>query len=64
MKTQKMNLANMQGKLSRAEMKKIMAGSGGDQKCGSNCTPGSNTCPTSCACSLKDGSNNTYVCKN
>ena len=28
MKTQKMSLANMQGKLSRAEMKNIMAGSG------------------------------------
>lgn len=29
MQTQKMNLANIKGKLSRAEMKKIMAGSGG-----------------------------------
>ena len=29
MKTQKMSLANMQGKLSRAEMKNIMAGSDG-----------------------------------
>ena len=29
MKTQKMSLANIQGKLSRAEMKNIMAGSGG-----------------------------------
>lgn len=28
MKTTKMNLANIQGKLSRAEMKKIMGGSG------------------------------------
>ena len=28
MKTQKMSLANIQGKLSRAEMKNIMAGSG------------------------------------
>ena len=30
MKTTKMSLANIQGKLSRAEMKKIMAGSGDD----------------------------------
>jgi hypothetical protein len=29
MQTQKMSLANIKGKLSRAEMKKIMAGSGG-----------------------------------
>jgi hypothetical protein len=29
MKTQKMSLANIQGKLSRVEMKNIMAGSGG-----------------------------------
>lgn len=28
MKTQKMSLANIEGKLSRAEMKNIMAGSG------------------------------------
>jgi len=36
MQTQKMSLANIQGKLSRAEMKKIMAGSGG--QCGSGCS--------------------------
>ena len=29
MQTQKMSLANIQGKLSRSEMKNIMAGSGG-----------------------------------
>ncbi len=29
MQTKKMNLANIQGKLSRSEMKNIMAGSGG-----------------------------------
>jgi hypothetical protein len=29
METKKMSLANLQGKLSRAEMKNIMAGSGG-----------------------------------
>lgn len=33
MKTTKMSLANIQGKLSRTEMKSIMAGSG-DTKCG------------------------------
>ena len=37
MKTLKMSLANIQGKLSRAEMKKVMAGSG---ECGIYC-PGS-----------------------
>lgn len=40
MKTTKMSLANIQGKLSRAEMKEIMAGSGGCassfEACGSN----------------------------
>ena len=45
MKTKKMSLANIQGKLSRAEMKNIMAGSGGsggccgsDRDCGGNAT--------------------------
>ena len=40
MKTKKMSLANIQGKLSRTEMKNIMAGSGGDScptDCNSNC---------------------------
>ena len=32
-----MSLANMQGKLSRAEMKKIMAGSTGDGDCPISC---------------------------
>jgi hypothetical protein len=43
---QKMSLANIKGKLSRAEMKNIMAGSGdGDtSRCGSAC---SGTCTTS-----------------
>ena len=36
MKTTKMSLANIQGKLSRAEMKNIMAGSGSGT-CGSGC---------------------------
>lgn len=33
MKTKKMSLANIQGKLSRTEMKNIMAGSGSDLSC-------------------------------
>ncbi len=37
MKIVKMSLANMQGKMSRIEMKGIMAGSGG-ATCGSVCT--------------------------
>jgi hypothetical protein len=40
MKQQKMSLANIQGKLSRDEMKKIMAGAGG--KSGSICGLGCN----------------------
>ncbi len=41
MKTQKMSLANMQGKLTRTEMKNIMAGSGSsgcDSSCNGSCT--------------------------
>ena len=37
MKTTKMSLANIKGKLSRAEMKKIMAGSGTDCLIGEYC---------------------------
>jgi hypothetical protein len=37
MKTTKMSLATIQGKLSRAEMKKIMAGSGGSSGDICNC---------------------------
>jgi len=38
MQTQKISLANIQGKLSRAEMKNIMAGSGTDScKSGTSC---------------------------
>lgn len=39
MKTKKMSLANIQGKLSRTEMKNIMAGSGSG--CGGSCDYGS-----------------------
>ena len=48
MKTKKMSLANIQGKLSRAEMKKIMAGSGG-------------ACPYT-ACDLNCNSQNNCKC--
>ena len=47
METQKMSLANIQGKLSRTEMKKIMAGSGGSVNCASAgfpCGPYGATC--------------------
>ncbi len=37
MKTTKMSLANIQGKLSRNEMKNIMAGSGNCQDHGQSC---------------------------
>ncbi len=37
METKKMSLANIQGKLNRAEMKNIMAGSGEAGTCGPNC---------------------------
>ena len=43
MKTTKMSLANIKGKLSRAEMKKIMAGSGNEYKC---CWTGTTNCST------------------
>jgi hypothetical protein len=63
MKTTKMSLATIQGKLSRAEMKKIMAGSGsyGD-KCGASCKPLSNNCPSTCTCENKTSSGNLWTC--
>lgn len=39
MKTEKMSIANIQGKLSRTEMKKIMAGSGSSDCSASSCSP-------------------------
>jgi len=47
MQRKKLSLANVQGKLSRVEMKSIMAGSGDDR------------CPGSCdgACTLSGGGN-------
>ncbi len=47
MKTTKMSLANIQGKLSRTEMKSIMAGSG----------DGGTYCTDSAICQEKFGSN-------
>lgn len=38
MQTKKMSLANIQGKLSRAEMKNIMAGSGDEARCAWFCS--------------------------
>lgn len=48
MKTVKMSLANLEGKLSRKEMKGIMAGSGsGGGKCADSCM-GDTYCGSSC----------------
>jgi len=45
MKTKKMSLADVQGKLSRAEMKNIIAGSGGCTiPCSCNGVPQGNVC--------------------
>ena len=44
METKKMNLANIQGKLSRAEMKNIMAGSGGGCTTDSFCNSYQSAC--------------------
>jgi hypothetical protein len=64
MKKTKMSLANIQGKLSRAEMKSIMAGSGTD--CADNCTLG-NTCffsgPEGCGTATVVGSNGQGGCE-
>lgn len=47
MQTKKMSLANMEGKLSRTEMKNIMAGTGGNQ-CNVYCTLNSQ-CDSTCS---------------
>ena len=47
MKTKKMSLATIQGKLSRSEMKNIMAGSGGG---GDGCQSGRLSCKTTSDC--------------
>ncbi|MEJ7827882.1 MAG: hypothetical protein WKF91_06800 [Segetibacter sp.] len=60
MQTKKMSLANIKGKLSRAKMKQIMAGSGNDGVCGcqSNSDCGNPTCKMSSAsCFSYNGKN-------
>lgn len=61
MKTQKMSLANIEGKLSRAEMKNIMAGSG--SSCDVYCGSGSYyTCSGTCgSCQSAGNGSNPYV---
>jgi hypothetical protein len=59
MKTTKMSLANIQGKLSRAEMKNIMAGSGG--KCGDLCFT-ADDCPDSSCGQCNSHNGGSYVC--
>ena len=56
MQTQKMSLANIKGKLSRAEMKNIMAGSGGGMICGTNWYNGQ------CRCDVCDSMGNAVLC--
>lgn len=54
MTTKKLNLVNIQGKLSRAEMKSIMAGNPGDD--GGTCGPGCNlTCKVKVGTTDVDG---------
>jgi hypothetical protein len=49
MEAKKMSLASIQGKLSRAEMKSIMAGSGSDCKKNTTaCTTDAECCSNSC----------------
>ena len=56
MKTSKMSLANIQGKLSRTEMRNIMAGSG------SNCSVCSPACGPGYSCG-KDWDRGGCMCK-
>jgi hypothetical protein len=63
METKKMSLANIQGKLSRGEMKKIMAGSG-DFACapnGADC-PSPNGVPDGCCGTCKSNSVGVKAC--
>ncbi len=62
MRTQKMSLANIQGKLSRAEMKNIMAGSGTNTGCLTDRTSSGSgmkckATTTSCTCGGTGGDN-------
>jgi hypothetical protein len=65
----KMSLANVQGKLSRSEMKEIIAGEGyqgiiGDGDClteGTKCSKGDTCCGT-LICYNKDGESGSFRC--
>lgn len=60
MKTQKMSLANIQGKLSRTEMKNIMAGSGTClEDYTYDCTSNSACCNNKCE---RNGTNTGTLC--
>ncbi len=61
METRKMSLANIQGKLSRSEMKKIMAGSG-DGKCGDRCDGVFSLCNDSRCARCVSKNSGPYVC--
>lgn len=56
-----MSLANIQGKLSRSEMKKIMAGSRG--KCGDGCTNPATDCTDSSCPKCISQNQGPYVCR-
>lgn len=61
MQTQKMSLANIKGKLTRIEMKNIMAGSGAPCGCGSDadCGAGAPYCNKQLQC---DGCDHSGCC--
>jgi hypothetical protein len=56
MQTKKMSLANIKGKLSRTEMKNIMAGSGVNPVCGTNYYMGQ------CRCDFCDSQGRAFLC--
>ncbi len=65
METKKMSLANVQGKLSRAEMKKVMAGNeqdSGDGKCSVVCVNNRFTCSSDTGDCASDQYNSTICC--
>lgn len=57
-----MNLATIQGKLSRTEMKRIMAGSGGCEPDGTACGNGQKCKATSTSCTCGGGTKDDPVC--
>ena len=56
MQKTKMSLANIQGKLSRVEMKNIMAGSGSGTNCAASCTGSCTASGHSGKCATNSGS--------